>query len=87
MNVTKTLKTAARIGAGSALAFSAFAVTSMPAHAATSPDTTAVSGDPASNNQVTFGPLIDGGLVNGPLVDGPLVNTGGTGPFQFGQFQ
>ena len=83
----KTLKTATRIAAGSALAFSAFAVTSMPAHAATVPDTTAVSSDPASNNEFTFGPLVDGGLINGPLVDGPLVNTGGTGPFQFGQFQ
>ena len=43
--------------------------------------------DPASNNEFTFGPLIDGELINGPLVDGPLVNSGGTGPFQFGQFQ
>ncbi|HSO17594.1 MAG TPA: hypothetical protein VLS95_16740 [Arthrobacter sp.] len=85
--MTKTLKTAARIAAGSALAFSALAVASMPAQAAIVPDTTTVSSDPASNNQVAFAPLIDGGLVNGPLVDGPLVNTGGTGPFQFGQFQ
>ena len=85
--MTKTLKTAARIAAGSALAFSALAVTSMPAQAATTPDTAAVTRDPASNNQVTFGPLIDGGLIDGPLVDGPLITTGETGPFQFGQFQ
>ncbi|WP_226759239.1 hypothetical protein, partial [Arthrobacter sp. SO3] len=62
--MTKTLKTATRIAAGSALALCAFAATSMPAQAA-APDTTTVSSDPASNNQVTFGPLIEGGLING----------------------
>lgn len=84
----KTFKTATRIAAGSALALSALGVASMPAQAAAGPDATTVVTQPsASNNQLSFGPLINGGLVNGPLVDGPLVDTGQTGPFQFGQFQ
>lgn len=84
----KTFKTATRIAAGSALAISALGVASLPAQAADVPDATTVVTQPsASNNDITFGPLVDGGLVNGPLVDGPLVDTGQTGPFQFGQFQ
>ncbi|WP_248759360.1 hypothetical protein [Pseudarthrobacter sp. SSS035] len=71
--MNKTFKTATRIAAGSALALSAFAVSSLPAHAA--------------GNEPTFGPLVDGGVVNGPVVDGPLVDMSDTGPFQFGQFQ
>ncbi|RAX47176.1 hypothetical protein DQ354_03005 [Arthrobacter sp. AQ5-06] len=97
MTVNKTFKTATRIAAGSALAFSAFAVTSLPAQAAGTPDTATAVNEPAAGNEFTFGPLVDGGLfnggllnggvVNGPVVDGPLVDLGDTGPFQFGQFQ
>lgn len=90
--MNKTVKTAARIAAGSALALSAFAAAAMPAQAAALPDTTTAVIDPASGNEFTFGPLIgggilDGGVINGPLIDGPLVDLGDTGPFQFGQFQ
>ena len=85
--MNKTLKTATRIAAGSALAFSAFGLTSLPAQAAGIPDSAFAVTEPASGNEVTFGPLVDGGLVNGTLVNGPLVDLGGTGPLQFGQFQ
>ncbi len=97
MNVNKTFKTATRIAAGSALALSAFAMTSLPAQAAGNPDTATSVTEPAAGNDFTFGPLVDGGvfnggffnggLVNGPVVDGPVADLGDTGPFQFGQFQ
>ena len=92
MNVNKTLKTATRIAAGSALAISAFTLTSLPAQAAALPQATGVDAPSTSNNRLTIAPVIDGALiqgplVDGPLVDGPLVDTGQTGPFQFGQFQ
>lgn len=95
--MNKTLKTATRIAAGSALAISAFTVTSLPAQAAALPQETGVDAPSTSNNRLTIAPVIDGTLmdgaliqgplVDGPLVDGPLVDTGQTGPFQFGQFQ
>jgi len=77
--VKKTLKTATRIAAGSALAVSALALVSMPAHAAGSQPS-------LSDNKVT---VVDGPLVDGPLIGGPVVDFGQLveGPFQFGQFQ
>lgn len=89
--MNQSAKTITRTAAASLLALTGFAATSLPAQAATASGpvtevTQQSSGSPLLGNVLTGG-ILNGGVINGPVVDGPLVDLGGTGPFQFGQFQ
>ncbi|MDQ1052126.1 hypothetical protein QE394_000054 [Arthrobacter sp. SORGH_AS 212] len=91
--MNQSAKTITRTAAASLLALTGFAGTTLPAQAATAsgPVTEVTqqatgSGSPLLGN-ILAGGILNGGVINGPVVDGPLVDLGGTGPFQFGQFQ
>ncbi|WP_152642575.1 hypothetical protein [Pseudarthrobacter chlorophenolicus] len=89
--MNQSAKTITRTAAASLLALTGFAATTLPAQAATASGPATEVTRQATGSQllgdVLAGGILNGGVINGPVVDGPLVDLGGTGPFQFGQFQ